>query len=448
MSTESSQTLIPSPVGQRSENLGGIQIVIHHPESNSYASAVASSSEADSRAAERVQALVPSDPLRTATDSLNSKSHQNPPTGGKSSKMEDSKTRKKTNGKQKKSGKQNQGSHSSSVICNNCGQRGHIKKGCRSGPSPQLGTTRGEKASTLIAQSVKDHEEQVVGAEVVRQQEAQLDAEESAPVSAGEPESTLPQHYSSLTSPLQNLQAERLQLERVLSRCSTTDGDKPSDAFQFWIWKFGFLYLLSILVQFIILGHWTWLCILSQSPLVVLSVKALWLDCKEKRWLYEAYLSACQIYADRVIVQQEVPSTYDEGIKYKTELRVDSHALKDAELAPYLFQVSVYKANDKHWAFNLCFPEQFKIPAERMVISSTLLKHSLADVDFFNDTKQLLLRSQIQCLRNQRVGISAEDIAIHGDVYGNTALVATFHNEKTNSSKRRMMDFLRSPMNH
>lgn len=425
MSNQSLNTPIPSPVGPRSENLDWIAITIQPP----------AATPVDAPTAAAVP--TPSNPLRVATENLNVTSHQIPPTGG--SQM------RRNSGKKKKNGTKESGSPSRSVKCRRCGQIGHIKKHCKAGSSADRGGTRTGKKKKLIDEALKAEAEQAAGAQDAAQEQA-ADARESVQPSSEEPEPGLPAHYSSLSSSVQNLQAERLQLDRVLYRSShTAVKDTPFDAFQFWAIRFGLLYLIAVFAQIQVLGWWSFICFFSQAPLVYMSIHALWRDCVEKRWFYMGYLTANQIYANRVVVKGHVPSTFDEGPTTSTELRVDNHALKDAELKPYLHEVELWRANNKHWFLNLYAPEFFTLKPERLVISSTLLKHLIADIDVFYDTKQLLLKSQMQCLRNQRVAISAEDIAHYGDVYGNTALIATFHNERVNSTKRRTLDFLRSP---
>lgn len=425
MSNESSNPPIPIPVGPRSENLDWIAITIQPPVSPVDAPTTG-------------PAPTPSNPLRVATENLNATSHQSPPTGGNSA-------RRKRNSRKKKNGTNENASHYQSVKCRRCGQIGHIKKHCKAGSSADSGGTRTGKKKALIDEAVKAEAEQAAGAQDAAQ-EAAADAAESVQPSSEEPECSLPEHYSSLSSSLQNLQAERLQLDRVLYRSShTVVNDTPLDAFQFWAVRFGTLYFIAVLVQLMVLGWWAFICLFSQAPLVYMSCYALWRECVEKKWFYVGYLLANQVYADRVVVKEHVPSTFDEGPTTTTELRVDHHALKDAELKPYLHEVELWRANSNPWFVNLIAPEFFTLKPERLVISGTLLKHLISDVDVFYDTKQLLLKSQMQCLRNQRVAISAEDIARHGDVYGNTALIATFHNERVNSKKRGILDFLRSP---
>lgn len=424
---------IPIPVGPRSENLDWVAITIQ---------------PADSSTVAPVPAVlpVPSDPLRTATNNLNSLTHQLPPTGGNSERRKTSGRMKtpKTNGKKSPNGETS--SHFTSVKCRKCGRIGHIKKHCKLGSKPGHGGTRGTKSESLIAESLKETAAQVAGAQDAALEQDQ-DAQESAQPSSEEPVPKLPEHSSSLSSSQPDSQGEGLQLDRILARCADPRSrlNKPVDAFQFWALRFGSLYVLSVLIQFSIVGHWAWLCIFSQAPIIFFAFKALWLECKEKRWFYEAYIRACQIYADRIALRQDVPSSFDEGIQFGTELRVDNHSLKDAELRPYLKEVELWRANDKHWILNLCFPEYFTKEPSRLVVSTTLLKHLVSDIDVFYDTKQLLLKSQMQCLRNQRVAISASDVALYGDVYGNTALIASFHNERVNAHKRGILDFLRSP---
>lgn len=427
MSSQSQNTTDPIPVGPWSENHDLIQVIIHNP-------------DVEETRTTRVDP-VPSNPLRLATDNLNAISPQIPPTGGnsKTRRMSGKRTPTKSVGKEKDS-------RSRSVKCHKCGQIGHIKKHCKQGQPQRLGGTRGDKNATLIQDQLRVEAEQAAGAQDA-QAEMQQDAEESVALSSQEPKLVLPEHYSSLSSPLENLVEEKIYLERVLHRCSNVDLNTPYDAFMFWFRRALTLFILFFLILCSIYGR---VPVSFGTPFLVYFFYYLMVmlhrNCVEKRYFYETYIAANQIGVRRIEVESAVISDFDHGIKYDTEIRAENHSLKDAELKPGLFEVKLYQPNNEHWILNHLFPTYFHKRPERMVVSSTLLKHQICDVDVYYDSKQLLLKSQMQSMRNQKVAISTDDLARYGDIYGNTALLAAIHNEATNKKKRAVLDFLHSPV--
>lgn len=432
--SNSSSNLPPTPEGTRPENRDWVEITIRPP------------LPAVNSVPAQTQAVLPapSNPLAVATDNLNVTSHQIPPTGGRSSEENQKNKRKKTSGSRKKTnGTKDSDSRTASIKCNNCGRIGHKKRHCKFGTKPGSGGTRGSKKKDLIEESLRDTAAQAAGAQDAAEEAA---ADESVQPSSDAPEQKAPEHYSSLHSSLTDHEHEKFELQRITGRIF--DGphkDSSMDAFFFWMWRFGLFYLLTILLEIIIAGWWALIVVFTQLPLALLLVEALRRNCIEKKWWYDRYILANQIYANRINVNHMLLSQYDTDPIYSTEVRVDTHSLKKEELKPYLYHMSIYRANDKHWMFNAIAPAFFRLPPKPIIVSGTLLKHMICDVDFFNDPKQLLIKSQMQALRNQRVAIAASDIATYGDIYGDTALIAALHNEQRNLQKRRILDFPRSP---
>ncbi len=443
MSNQSNTTPSPIPVGHQSENW--IEVVIHNPESDDVTRNIPGSPIS----------VVPVDPLRTATDSLNiSVPPANPPAGGtQKAKMSGRKSEttpnKMKNGKKNKKDSSKADSRSATIKCNHCGQLGHTKKSCRRGKQPGSGGTRSGKNADLIKESLQKTAEQVAGVQDAVQEMASdppTAAVESAQPSSKEPEPELPVHSSSLSSPLDNQAEDLLLFERALQRCSSIGSNSPRDAFVFWGWRLAALLIFQLVLFFILFGRRPMSFLVPFLAMCYYKLFVwLWRSCLEKKWFYESYIAANQVGCRRVQVSSSLPSDYDEGKKYSTEQRVDNHALKEAELKPSLFKVSIYRANDKHWLLNLCFPSLVQIPVQKMAVSYTLFKNQISDIDVYYDPKQLLLRSQMSCLRNQKVAISADDISRYGDIYGNTALLATLHNDEVNLHKRAVLDFLHSP---
>jgi hypothetical protein len=443
MSNQSNQTPNHIPVGHQSENW--IEVLIHNPDTQALSRNVPSSPIS----------VVPIDPLRSATDSLNIQVPPvNPPTGG-TQKMRMSGRKSEATPKKMKSGKKNKtdslkgDSRSHTVKCNHCGQLGHTKKWCKLGKKPGSGGTRSAKNKDLIEESLQRTVEQVAGvrdAQIEMASDPPTGAPESVPPSSEEPKPGLPVHFSSLSSQQENRVEELLLFERALQRCSTTGFNTPKDAFMFWGWRFGVILLFQLVFFFVLFGRKPMSFMVPFLGMLYYKLYYwLWRSCVEKKWFYEAYIQANQIGWRRVHVHSTLESDYDNGIKYLTDLRVDNHALKDAELKPSLYRVSIYRSNDKHWLFNLFFPQFVQIPVQKMAVSYTLFKNQIADIDVYYDPKQLLLRSQMSCLRNQKVAISADDISKYGDIYGNTALLATLHNDEVNLHKRAVLDFLHPP---
>lgn len=384
------------------------------------------------------------DELRTARTDLNVTTHSIPPTTGTMMRGTSGgeEERKTTSGAEKK-----KTSRYAQVKCNKCSKLGHIKKHCKSGAKPANGGTRQKQKETLIKEDLQREEEHRAGAEDAKR-EAKIDpVHESAPHSSKKPEDNRDDHYSSLATSLTNVAEETKQLEAVLSRCSSINPESlsPISAFLFWLWKVLALVLFGTFLQILVLGWWTLICVIAQSPLFGYTIYSLWRDCKEKGNFYEFYLRSMQLDSNYVKVECPVVATDYDTLVYKTNLRVDTHSLKDAELKPYLHQVSIWRPNSRHWILNLVAPAFFRKAPEMMVISATLLKQQICDIDVFYDADQLVLKSQMQALRNQRVYISSHDVAQYGDIHGNTAFIAALHNERINSKKRGLLDFLRSP---
>lgn len=432
------QTLIPSPVGSRPESLGGIEVVIHAPQDNSYASAVSTTSADDSRrSAVPSQPPVPSDPLRSATDNLNVHSPQpKTQTGGKTSKTSGQKT-----------GKTN--SRYSGVKCNHCGKIGHIKKHCKHFQKQSSGGTRSSKKEALINEQLQKEAEQAAGAQDAQREMEQdppaSDVEECVQSSSEEPSAKLPAHWSSLSSPLENEAEETCLLEAILNRTRTKIPDRPNDAFMFWIPR------LSI----IIIAFQTLLAIAFGLRPMLFSLgfflhlyyhlgKQVWRSCLEKKVFYETYIAILDSKNGSIHVEHPVWSDFDNGIQTSTELRTEQHSLKEAEIKPSLYSIKIV-APVGNWWLSWIFPWLIRPSVTSMVISYSLLKKIVCDVDYFNDSDQLLLRGQMQTSREQKVAISADDLSRYGDIYGNSAFIASLHNEAVNSHKRAVRDFLRSP---
>ncbi len=460
MSEQSNTSSIPIPVGPVSENTEH-HVIFIRPEV-SYSDATAQGTLL--AALPTSSATTPSSVnLRAANDSLNLASQETAPTPGKKSerdkkkKTQSAKPKKSTTATvfKKKTSPGGKTAHSSQntqspsqensfrlIKCGLCGQPGHVKKRCKLSTRLGGGGTRQSRNAKLIEASLRETAARHVGAldcHDLAPREVQDAAPESVTPSCAVPEEPTPRHYSSISSSADTSQEEDSQLESILNRICTTP---PSNwtVFCFWLKLFLIVLFFVDVPLVFVLGEWALIFIMTNMPLIFFFC-----------WFAYCNLGLHKLY-DRMNIAPGIKYRMigrakchtDEEQQYKKdELRVDSHSLKKAELKPHLYFVEMMRVPDQSFIWRVLFPEEVLI--RRVVISSTLLKQLISDVDFYYDPKQLVLRAQLQSSRNQRVYISSADLALYGDVYGETALLAGVHNDYLNRSKRRMLDFAQSP---